>query len=243
MFIQLLIVQVVAFIGIIFVLRFLLYRQMNSAVKRLKELQAENQQKEAQLREELDRAKKEAKAQIEKGKEEAKKIIETAVKTGEILKRNLEDKGKIEVDKISVKGEEKIARLEEGIQAKAMATALDIALEMIKYILTKESRVAFHQQLINEIIEEIGKIDKEKFSMVTAAEITVICGVALSDQEKERLKQVLSAQMDRQIDFQEKIEESIVGGLSVEIGAFIIDGSLKNKLAKAAIHIKAQQIV
>ncbi|MFH1459372.1 MAG: F0F1 ATP synthase subunit delta [Candidatus Omnitrophota bacterium] len=243
MLIQLLIIQVLAFAGIIFVLRFLLYRHMNSAVKRLKELQAENQQKETQLRAELDRAKKEARAQIEKGKEEAKKIIETAVKTGEILKRNLEDKGKLEVEKITAQGEEKITRLKDDIQAKAKATALDIALEIIKYTLTEESIKIFHHQLINEIIEEIMKIDKEKFSMVTSEKITVSCSFALLDAEKEKLKQVLAQQMDKKIDLDEKIDESIIGGLSVAIGAFVIDGSLKNKLSKAAKYIKTRQVI
>ena len=80
MLIQLLIINVLIFAGLILFLRFIFSRGLNTAVSKLNQLQEENSARESQLNEELRRAQEESEAQIKRGKEEVEAIIEEAKK-------------------------------------------------------------------------------------------------------------------------------------------------------------------
>jgi F-type H+-transporting ATPase subunit delta len=54
----------------------------------------------------------------------------------------------------------------------------------------------------------------------------------LSSVELENIKKDLSSAMGTSIAIEYKVEESLIGGLKMQIGSLMIDTSIKNKLKK-----------
>ena len=55
----------------------------------------------------------------------------------------------------------------------------------------------------------------------------------LADSERERLAQALVAQYDTSVHLQVVVDPDVVGGLRVEIGDDVIDGTVSSKLEDA----------
>ena len=64
--------------------------------------------------------------------------------------------------------------------------------------------------------------------------------VRLTDQEKKAIKKILSAKLGRELSLEEKLDETLIVGLLIEIGSLIIDGSLRNRLKKAVRYLKKE---
>lgn len=62
---------------------------------------------------------------------------------------------------------------------------------------------------------------------------TVISATPLTDEQHDRLVQTLSRQYGRQVHTNVVIDEDVVGGIKVEIGDEVIDGTLSQRLAEA----------
>jgi F-type H+-transporting ATPase subunit delta len=54
----------------------------------------------------------------------------------------------------------------------------------------------------------------------------------LSDVELENISKDLSLAMGSTIKFDYKIDEELIGGLKLQLGSFMVDTSIKNKLKK-----------
>src|SRR3989338_3358014 len=106
MLIQLLIINVLIFAGLILFLRFIFSRGLNTAVTKLNQLQEENSARESQLNEELRRAREESDAQIKRGKEEAEAVIEEAKKEGMALRLKIEEEARSQAEKIILQTKE-----------------------------------------------------------------------------------------------------------------------------------------
>jgi len=232
MLIQLLIIQIVTFIALILVLRMLFSRHLNSALKRLRELQEEALVKEAQVKEELERAKEERLAEVEKGRLEAKKLIETTKKESEGLRSKIEEEAKQESQKIITYGKEELEKLRQELISNIKTQAIKLSMEMIKYTFTEKGVDNLQHQLLEELIAEIEKIDQEKFSVKTD-KARVLSSLPLTDAQKLHLKNVLTAKLGYSVVIEEKIDPEIISGFIIQLDEFIIDGSLKNKLSKA----------
>jgi len=232
MLIQLLIIQIVTFIALILVLRMLFSRHLNSALKRLRELQEEALVKEAQVKEELERAKEERLAEVEKGRLEAKKLIETTKKESEGLRSKIEEEAKQESQKIITYGKEELEKLRQELISNIKTQAIKLSMEMIKYTFTEKGIENLQHQLMEELIAEIEKIDQEKFSVKTD-KARVLSSLPLTDAQKLHLKNVLTAKLGYSVVIEEKIDPEIISGFIIQLDEFIIDGSLKNKLSKA----------
>jgi F-type H+-transporting ATPase subunit delta len=62
---------------------------------------------------------------------------------------------------------------------------------------------------------------------------TVTTAVALDDGQKARLAASLSAQLGRPVQLQVEVDPKVVGGVVVRMGAEVIDGSTRHRLAQA----------
>ena len=54
----------------------------------------------------------------------------------------------------------------------------------------------------------------------------------LSDEELKKISKELSKVINSEINFNYKVDESLIGGFQMQIGSLMIDTSLKNKLKK-----------
>lgn len=237
MLIQLLLIQIITFGALIFILRMLFYRQLNSALSRLKELQEEAMIKEGQIKEELARAKEERFSEVEKGRKEARELLERAKKEAEGLRLKTEELADQERQKIISYGKEESERLRQELLSNMQNQALALSEEIIKSIFTEKGKENLHHQLIDELLIELEGLDKEEFS-VRADKIKVSSALALTEEEKKCLKKVLMEKMGYEVAFEERQDPEIITGLIIQIGELVIDASLKNKLNKITPHLK-----
>lgn len=231
MLLNLLIIQTITFIGIFFLLRFLFSRHLNAALARLNTLHEENLVKEQQLTDELKRAKEEGDAQIKRAKDEASLIIEEARNEGVRLRANLEEQAKIQVTKIIADGNIEAGRFKEKSIKETEAHSLDLAMKLVEQLLSEKDKESLQQEFISEIISEIAKLSKDQF-IIASDRVKVSSSQLLRKDQKENLQQVLKEKTGTEMIFEEILRKDLIGGLIVEIGGLVIDGTLKNKLQR-----------
>ncbi|OQB15329.1 MAG: ATP synthase subunit delta [Candidatus Omnitrophica bacterium ADurb.Bin205] len=237
MLINLLLIQAITFIGIFFLLRYLFSRHLNTALERLNNLHEENLVKEQQLTEELKKAKEEGEAEVNRGKEEARVIIEEARKEAIKLRQVLEEQAKVRVDKIVADGNIEVERLKEKSLKDAQAKSVEMAMEVVELVLSQQNKENLQHQLIDEVIEEIGKLPKEQFTTFTET-VKVKSSHPLLESEKQSLIKVLNDKTNTSLNIQEEVDSGLIGGLILDIGGLVIDGTLKNKLHRSVSFLK-----
>ena len=237
MLIQLLVIQIVTFVAIIFLLRFLFSRHLKAALDRLNNLHEENLAKEEELNEELKRAKEESQVEIERGKVEAERIIEDGKKEAARMRLSLEEEAKAQAAKIVAMGKVEAEKMKESLVKDMQGQSVELASRMISELLIDADKVALQYQFANEIIEEISRLPKEQFS-VQSKEIKVTSSYPLLERQREELKKVLSVKLGRAPEIKEEIDPKLIGGLILNIGGMVIDGTLKNKLQRIIPYLK-----
>ncbi len=224
-------IQGVTFIAIVLFLRWLLYNQITRAVKRLQKLNQQNMQKEKILKEEIERARKEADLEIEKAKTEADKMKEEAKIESEKEREELIDKSKEEAKRVIAEAMKDVKMREKDLILEMEAKAVHIATDMVRYIFSDKNLETLHIQLIDGLIEDIKTLDV-KPSSVKQDKAEVVSAFPLQEKQKEKLKTVLSSKLGKDIKLTEQSRPDVVAGLFIEMGSFLIDGSIKNKLKK-----------
>ena len=237
MLLQLILTQVITFVVLIVVLRFLFYRHLNAALSRLKDLNEKALAKEAQINSELETAKQQKAAQIEQGRQEAKRLIDEANKQAEAIRADIQEQSRQDVQKGIAHGQEELEKLRKNQMADISNQALRMSEEIIRYTFTQQGIMDLQHTLIDEIIKEIETIEKEKFSVKTD-KVLVASSFPLNETERQNLRRIISVKTDCQVVLEETIDQQLITGLVIRMGALVIDGSLRNKLHKALPFIK-----
>ena len=230
---QLVLIQIVTFVLIILFLRWLLYSHISRALRRLQKLNQENLEKERALKEELERAKREAEREIAEGRRQAENIRAQAREETEKNREDMLGKARREAKRLINEAIKDSQRKRAELTLEMQEKAVYLATDMVRYIFTERGREDLDIRLVDELLGEIEKLEKEKVkARAEDNKAEVVCACALKDAQKKRLKEALSSKLNRSITLTEKIDEGIVAGLIIKLGAFVIDGSVKNKLKK-----------
>ena len=92
-------------------------------------------------------------------------------------------------------------------------------------LLIEKKRIFF----VSKIIDSFLKLCSKKRGEVKAS---LISSKELSESELESISKDLSSSMGSIIKFDYKIDKELIGGLKLQLGSFMIDTSIKNKLKK-----------
>lgn len=229
---QIILIQIFTFVFIILFLRWLLHGQISRALERLQKLNQQNLEKEEVLKEEFERAKKQKEAEIQQGKIEAERIKEQAKEEGEKARRSLLDSSKEESQRIVNEGERDRQRRYNDLLAQMQDKAVYLAVDIVRYIFTEKIHKDLHAQIIDELIEDVATLDKDKIR-AQGDRAEIVCAYPLEGEQKQRLQQALSRKLERNIILEEIADRELVSGLIIRLsGVVVIDGSVKNKFKR-----------
>lgn len=237
---QLVLIQGVTFILIIIFLRLLFHKHLSFALKRLQELHNQNLEKEAVLNRELERAKLEREAEAEKGRQEAQKLKDAAKEEAEKIKAQALAQSKQGIDKTIQEAKEECERLKRQAIVEIEESGVSLASGIIKEIFSEAARQELQRELIDELIAELRKIDKEKMK-VEVKKVEIVSSFPLLDKQKDAIRQILSGAIGSQIELAERVDPAVISGLIINLGGRILDGSLQNKLSKVIPYIKKER--
>jgi len=92
-------------------------------------------------------------------------------------------------------------------------------------LLITKRRIFFIKKILNSFLKLCSKNRGEiKASLISSKE--------LSSGELENISKELSSSMGSTIKFDYKVDHDLIGGLKLQLGSFMIDTSIKNKLKK-----------
>ena len=92
-------------------------------------------------------------------------------------------------------------------------------------LLIKKRRIFFVKKIVESFLRLCSKKRGEiKASLISSKELTTF--------ELENINKELSLSMGSTIKFDYKVDKDLIGGLKLQLGSFMIDTSIKNKLKK-----------
>ena len=93
------------------------------------------------------------------------------------------------------------------------------------FLLVQKKRIFF----LKKIIDSFLKLCSQKRGEVKAS---LISSKELSEAELDNISKELSKSTSSTIKFNYKVDKELIGGLKLQLGSFMIDTSIKNKLNK-----------
>ena len=103
--------------------------------------------------------------------------------------------------------------------------SFSINLKNFFFLLIKKRRIFFVKKILDSFLRLCSKKRGEiKASLISSKE--------LSSLELENISKELSTSMGSTIKFDYKVDKDLIGGLKLQLGSFMIDTSIKNKLKK-----------
>ena len=92
-------------------------------------------------------------------------------------------------------------------------------------LLIKKRRIFFVKKIVESFLRLCSKKRGEiKASLISSKELSLV--------ELENISKELSSSLGSTIKFDYKIDQDLIGGLKLQLGSFMIDTSIKNKLKK-----------
>ena len=93
------------------------------------------------------------------------------------------------------------------------------------FLLVEKRRILFVEKIINSFLRLCSqKRGEVKASLISSKE--------LSEAELNSISKELSSSTSSTIKFNYKVDKELIGGLKLQLGSFMIDTSIKNKLNK-----------
>ncbi|MDD4202956.1 MAG: F0F1 ATP synthase subunit delta [Candidatus Omnitrophica bacterium] len=225
------------FMGVIvFALKKIIFTDTNSSINRLN---AERNMTEKKRRE-LERQKKEFEEQCKEKivlvEKEAEKIKMEAI-------AQAEEKGKEFIDKARKQAEETVQKaflakevFKKNVIQEIDSKVVDYCNMIVAHMFLEKMRKEFETSLANDFLKELEKVDPLHLQDVEA--VTVISRFELEKEILDKIQKILEGKVEKEVKIETKQEESVIGGILLQFGTMVLDGSLSNILKDSISQIK-----
>lgn len=233
------IVQVIAFGMVVFVLRKMMMASSLNEVQRLQKLNLENTKKAQELEEKIETAETQYREKIHKAEDEIRKMKDKAREEADQIKEQTIAKAKEERERIISQALNTKEKLREEIEGDLLEKSLEFSRRIIVDVLGSESHKLVYEGFMDEVLTDLEKTGNEAFQDISVRSAPLVrTSHPMSPPQKERLEHILSSKMGRAVSVKEQIDKEVILGIVIQVGSFVIDGSLVSKFRKAAEDIK-----
>lgn len=226
---QLVIVQVVTFVAIVFVLRKLLYSESVKEALRLKKLKEETALKQQELQQKIDAAQDAYKEKMMEAEEVSRAYHLKSKEEAQELKKQILDKANEEAEQIVRSAFNAKEKMREEIVEEMRKRMPMLISRIFKEFLSPAVRDMAHKELVRDVIDKIKKAEKITLkSKVDKGEI--VSARPLSDNDKSEIETLIRNNLGYEVSLRGKEDSELVAGVIIKFGTILIDGSLDNRL-------------
>ncbi|MFO8035588.1 MAG: F0F1 ATP synthase subunit B [Anaerolineales bacterium] len=233
-----LLAQIINFLILFLALRAILWKPLMQQLQERREML--QQQKEdaevaaeaaAKAREEI---KEERQQALEKAHSEAQEIIEEAEERAANLKEQTLQEAQQEADRLINEAQQEAKEERNQILDKVRGLIAELATAAAQRIVGQELNEKRQHALIDSFFSGVreGKVEilPEDLKRPADGRITVISALPLTNEEKAAIRDDLTRRVEGELDVIFQVDPEILGGLVVEIGNRVVDGSVGGQL-------------
>ncbi|MFH1045544.1 MAG: F0F1 ATP synthase subunit delta [Candidatus Omnitrophota bacterium] len=234
LFISLLIIQVVIFVGLVVLLRNMLTKNITGATAHLDQLNRDYTKKQEEANKKLQEADQYYQQTIAKAREEAlqfKERLEKEAQTGKdkTLELARQESERL-IERANKTRELLIDEIEQKIEERALGRAADLVEQVLPRHLYKDIHAHWVEVLISSGLEELGSLQLPR----DVAEVQLKSAFQLTAAQKESLSLKLKEKLSREITLKEEVDPHVVAGVIITLGSLVLDGSLRKKIRESA---------
>lgn len=229
--VQLIVVLLIIFVGLIFFMRYILTRNISLATGHLQELSKDYSAKQEEANRRLQQVKEESEKLIVAARQEAEglkdKIVKDAQSNAQAILEEARAKGKEITDKAQRNYEFLKGEIDQRVEERSRKRAV----EVIRRALSENILREIHQLML----QESGKGEFQLTRIVVpkgTSSIKVVSAFPLSDQQRSDLHERLKKQFGSSFEMEEGTDPALIAGFLIQIGSVVIDASLKNRIQR-----------
>ncbi|MFH1287671.1 MAG: F0F1 ATP synthase subunit delta [bacterium] len=238
--------QLIIFIAILFLLKRFVYKDISVVLQRLKKLQAENLQREEDLKRKIGELKKEYELKMAGGQEEIEKLKNDANVDAQMARGEILEKAKREGEGILKEALMKKDAIRLELEAELNRKAVLLAQKIIVGLFSSHIVEEIHRQLVDEAVKEVMQLNSSQIKE-NVEQVIFITAIPLSSGQREKCTNFISGLVGATLrgrpkeggqphraapTFREEIDKTIIAGLIVKLGDLMLDASLNNRLLR-----------
>lgn len=231
---QLFIIQLIIFIGLVIFLRNVLTKNVTRATSHLEKLTQDNLKKQEEINRALEKTKRDYNETIARAQQEANAIKEKATKEIEQLKEKTMEEARLESEEIIQKAERTKGLLIKEFEQKIEARAVERACELIQQVIPQNLQKQTHRHRVKELCQNRLEELERKYLVGEIKEVQIKSAFSLAPEERQTIKEILQKKIGTEFNLIEEVDPSLIAGLIINVGSLVIDGSIRFKIKEAA---------
>ena len=232
-------VQAVIFIVLIFVLRGFMQGHVSGAVGHLEKMNEDLLKQQAEMKQKIAEAEREYDSKMAKLQQEITarqtQVRQEANKTIEDAKaRAGEEREKLIKEAIETKD-----KLRQEVMLGMEDHAIQYSEQVIAEFFSDEIKKKMHEGLIEEVLNGIRDVNMDYFQ-IESDTAELILPEPSTNELQQKIKKLFQEKIKKDIQIKDTIDPTLVGGMILKFGTFVIDGSLANRLKEATSRLRKE---
>jgi len=229
--------QGLIFIVLIFVLRQFMKGHISGAVGHLETMNDELMKQQAELKQKVAEAETEYKSKMEKIQRETTETMTKARQDAKKTMENSRTQALEERTKLINEALQTREKMRQEVMAQMEEKAIFYSKEIITEFFSGDLGRLVHEELVKELIAALKDMDVGHFQ-IKADKVDIVSAEPLSAEWKRGIQKVLKEKIKKEVSLNETTDPSLVAGVTLKFGVFMVDGSLVHRLKEAAASLK-----
>lgn len=224
------VVQIIFFVGLLWILRNVLGKHASSTTQRLQQLTQEHVTKEAELKRRLEEADRKYQEQLAKAKQEIEKLRAQGLQEVELAKRKIIEEAHQEGERIVNKAIETRdamrAEIERSFDQRAINKAAELIQSVLPEALCREAQSIWLEELLNQGLPQALEMGNQ----IIVSQVQVVSAYELTEDQVVMIERRLKELLGQSVEVEHHADRDLIAGIIVNLGAVVLNGSLSAKL-------------